>query len=149
VQQRIRDSAPPDFATLLLRVCMMKVANMLCPVIGAKTIITGESLGQVASQTVENLSVTNSWAEFPVLRPLIGMDKEEIIETAKKIGSYDISILPYEDCCVLFSPKHPVLRAEAAITREIYEKMEIDTLLAEAFAAREHKRFGWQESDKR
>lgn len=147
VQQRIRDSAPPEYATILLRICMMKVSNMLCPAIGSKAIITGESLGQVASQTVENLAVTNSYSAYPVLRPLIGMDKEEIIESSKKIGTYDISILPYEDCCVLFSPKHPVLRAELADTQAIYEKMDIDALIEEAFYAREHKRFKWQDAD--
>jgi len=146
VQQRIRDAAPPDYATILLRMAMMKVANMLCPIIGSKAIITGESLGQVASQTVENLAVTNAYAEYPVLRPLIGLDKEEIIETSKKIGTYDISILPYEDCCVLFSPKHPVLRAELEDANAIYAKMEIDGLVEEAFKAREHKRFGWQDA---
>jgi len=145
VQQRIRDSAPPDYATILLRMCMMKVANMLCPVIGTKAIITGESLGQVASQTVENLAVTNAYAEYPVLRPLIGLDKEEIIETSKKIGTYAISILPYEDCCVIFSPKHPVLRATLEDARSIYDKMEIDGLVEEAFRGREHKRFGWKD----
>ncbi len=143
VQQRIRDAAPADYATLMLRICMMKVANRMCELTGAKTIITGESLGQVASQTVENMSVTNSYAAFPVMRPLVGMDKEEIIETATKIGSYGISILPYEDCCVLFSPKHPVLRAEQAATAAIYEALEIQPLLDEAIAAREHKRFSW------
>jgi thiamine biosynthesis protein ThiI len=148
VQQRIRDAAPPDYATLLLRICMMKVANMMCEVTGAKAIITGESLGQVASQTIENLTVTNSYAAYPVMRPLVGLDKEEIIITAKDIETYEISILPYEDCCVLFSPKHPVLRADPAVTKEIYEKMDIESLLEEAFRTREHKRFGWNEAKK-
>jgi len=125
---------------------MMKVANRLVPVTGAKSIITGESLGQVASQTIENLTVTNSFAEYPVLRPLIGLDKEEIIETAKRIGTYETSILPYEDCCVLFSPKHPVLRAETGAARELYEKMDIGGLLDEAFASRQHLRFGWEDA---
>lgn len=143
VQQRIRDSAPPDYATVLLRVCMMKVANRMCALTGAKAIITGESLGQVASQTIENMTVTNSYAEYPVLRPLVGLDKEEIIETSKRIGAYEISILPYEDCCVLFSPKHPILRAEIETTKAIYERMDIEGLLDEAFRTREYKRFGW------
>ena len=149
VQQRIRDSSPPDYATLLLRICMMKVANMMCAATSSQAIITGESLGQVASQTIENMTVTNSWAVYPVLRPLVGLDKEEIIITAKKIGTYDISILPYEDCCVLFSPKHPVLKADPELTKEIYEKMNIDSLLDEAFASREHKRFGWKDATKK
>lgn len=148
VQQRIRDAAPPDYATLLLRICMMKVANKMCEVTGSKAIITGESLGQVASQTIENLIVTNSYAAYPVLRPLVGLDKEEIIITAKAIDTYEISILPYEDCCVLFSPKHPVLRADPAVTKEIYEKMDIEELIEEAFRTREHKRFGWNEAKK-
>lgn len=143
VQQHIRDNAPPDYATVLLRMCMMKVANMLCAITGAKTIITGESLGQVASQTIENLTVTNAYADYPVLRPLIGMDKDEIITVAKEIGTYEISILPYEDCCVLFSPRHPMLRAELATTSEIYDALKIDDMLKQAFADREHKRFGW------
>lgn len=148
VQQKIRDSSPPDYATILLRMCMMRVANRLCAVTGAKAIITGESLGQVASQTVENLTVTNSCAEYPVLRPLVGLDKEEIIDTARAIGTFETSILPYEDCCVLFSPKHPVLRADIKTTEEIYRSMDIDGLLDEAFNAREHKRFGWKDADK-
>lgn len=143
VQQHIRDNSRPDHATLMLRMGMMEIANRMCDQIGAKAIITGESLGQVASQTVENLTVTNSRARYTVLRPLVGMDKEEIVTTAKAIGTYDISILPYEDCCVLFSPRHPVLRADLADATAMYEAMGIGPLLDEAFAAREHKRFGW------
>jgi tRNA uracil 4-sulfurtransferase len=149
VQQRIRDSAPVDYATLMLRVCMMKVANMMCDATGSTAIVTGESLGQVASQTLENMTVTNSYAGRIVLRPLVGLDKEEIILTAKRIGSYEISILPYEDCCVLFSPKHPILRAELAQTDEIFRKMEIDGLLEESFRSREHMRFGWRDAIER
>ena len=146
VQQHIRDNSPVDYSTIILRMCMMKVANMMCRITGAGTIITGESLGQVASQTLENLTVTNSCADYPVLRPLVGMDKEEIVTTAKQIGTYDTSILPYEDCCVLFSPKHPVLKAELEHTQGIYDNMKIEPLLEEAFAAREHYRFGWADA---
>lgn len=145
VQQRIRESSPSNYGTLLQRMCMMKIANMLCSFIGAKAIITGESLGQVASQTIENLTVTNAYADYPVLRPLIGLDKEEIIATAKTIDTYDISILPYDDCCVLFSPKHPILKAQLQEANEIYKKMDIDELLEKEFKEREHKRFGWKE----
>lgn len=143
VQQRIRDRGPAAYSTLLLRMCMMKTANLLCDYTGAKAIITGESLGQVASQTIENLNVTNSVANRPVLRPLIGMDKQEIIDLAIKIGTYDTSILPYEDCCALFSPKHPVLKANLEETLAMYAELEIDELIQEAFAAREHRKFGW------
>lgn len=145
VQQRIRDNAPVDYATVLLRMCMMSAANRLARAIGSKCLITGESLGQVASQTIENMTVTNSMAELPVLRPLVGMDKDEIIATAKSIGTYETSILPYEDCCVLFSPKHPVLKAEVAYTRELYDGAGLEPLVEEAFLARTHSRFGWGE----
>jgi thiamine biosynthesis protein ThiI len=143
VQQRIRNKGPAPYATLLLRMCMMRTANLLCDRIGAQAIITGESLGQVASQTIENLSVTNFLAERPVLRPLIGMDKQEIINTAIDIGTYETSILPYEDCCVLFSPKHPVLKADLQEALDIYNALDIEDLIQEAFESREHKRFGW------
>ncbi|HHU37281.1 MAG TPA: tRNA 4-thiouridine(8) synthase ThiI [Treponema sp.] len=142
VQQRIRDRGPAAYSTLLLRMCMMKTANLQCDFSGAKAIITGESLGQVASQTIENLNVTNTLANRPVLRPLIGMDKQEIIDLAIKIGTYETSILPYDDCCVLFSPKHPVLKANLEETLALYEELEIDELIQEAFDSREHMRFG-------
>jgi thiamine biosynthesis protein ThiI len=141
VQMRIRERAPEAFTTLLLRMCMMKAASMTAERIGAKCLITGESLGQVASQTVENMAVTEAASEYPLLRPLVGLDKEEIILTAKEIGSYDISILPYEDCCVLFSPRHPVLRASVEEAMELYRALEAEELIAEAFAQREVMRF--------
>lgn len=141
VQMRIRQKAPEAYSTLMLRLCMMKAANLLAGRIGADCLITGESLGQVASQTIENLSVTESFAEKPLLRPLVGLDKEEIIETAQFIGTYETSVLPYEDCCVLFSPKHPVLRATAETAREIYERMEIDSLVQKAFEERQIFRY--------
>jgi len=140
VQQHIRDKAPVDWATVILRMCMMETANRLASLTGAKALITGESLGQVASQTVENLSVTNSRSKFPVLRPLIGMDKEEIVDTAKAIGTYETSILPFEDCCVLFSPRHPVLRADHEEAARIWTELNIEGLLDKAFEEREHTR---------
>ncbi|HHU37611.1 MAG TPA: tRNA 4-thiouridine(8) synthase ThiI, partial [Treponema sp.] len=87
-------------------------------------------------------NVTNTLANRPVLRPLIGMDKQEIIDLAIKIGTYETSILPYDDCCVLFSPKHPVLKANLEETLALYEELEIDELIQEAFDSREHMRFG-------
>lgn len=141
VQMCIRQKSPEAYSTLMLRLCMMKAANLLAYRIGADCIITGESLGQVASQTIENLAVTESFAEKPLLRPLIGLDKEEIMETAAFIGTYETSILPYEDCCVLFTPRHPVLRATAKDAREIYERMEIDSLVQKAFEQRQIFRY--------
>jgi thiamine biosynthesis protein ThiI len=141
VEMRIKERSPLPFTTLLLRVCMVKAANLLIDRCGAQCLITGESLGQVASQTIENLAVTESISRYPLLRPLVGMDKEEIIETANAIQTYPISILPYEDCCVLFSPPHPVLHADIAETAALYEKLEIDGLIQKAFDAREVMRF--------
>ena len=130
-----------SYSTLLLRMCMMKTANLLAKRLHCQCIITGESLGQVASQTVENMEVTESCCDFPLLRPLVGMDKEEIVETSKFIGTYETSILPYEDCCVLFSPKHPVIRAKVEVAQELYNAMQVDDLIQEAFEKREVKQF--------
>lgn len=141
VQMLIKEKAPENWSTLALRMCMMKAASMLAKHINADCLITGESLGQVASQTLENMKVTESMAELPLLRPLVALDKEEIIETAVSIGTYETSILPYEDCCVLFSPQHPVLKAELNEAIDIYNKINPDELIQKAFDTREVKHF--------
>ncbi len=141
VQMEIKKKSPESYTTLMLRLCMMKCANLLAKRTGAQCIITGESLGQVASQTIENMSCTESMAEFPLLRPLVGMDKEEIVDIAKEIGTYETSILPYEDCCVLFSPRHPVLRSTVEEAQEIYRNLGVDELIQKAFDERVIKRF--------
>lgn len=141
VQMLIKEKAPENWSTLALRMCMMKAASMLAKHINAACLITGESLGQVASQTLENMKVTESMAELPLLRPLVALDKEEIIETAVSIGTYETSILPYEDCCVLFSPRHPVLKAELNEAIDIYNKINPDELIQNAFDTREVKHF--------
>ena len=140
-QMQIKKSSPEAWSTLLLRMCMMSVANKIAERIGAQCIVTGESLGQVASQTIENMAVTESMAAYPLIRPLVGMDKEEIIADAVTIETYDTSILPYEDCCVLFSPKHPVLKADKDEAKKIYDAMQIEPLLDQAFESRAIKRF--------
>ncbi|WP_186812749.1 tRNA uracil 4-sulfurtransferase ThiI [Treponema phagedenis] len=140
VQQQIKKTAPEAYLTLMMRMCMMKTAERIAKKVNAQCLITGESLAQVASQTVENLSVTNSCIDFPVFRPLIGMDKEEITALAIKIGTYETSILPYEDCCVLFSPKHPVLHTRLEDAFEIYNRMGIEPFLDEAFESCETKK---------
>ena len=137
VQMKIKEKAPETWSTLILRVCMMKVANILAKRCNAKCIITGESVGQVASQTIENMTVTEHFSDFPLLRPLCGMDKEEIIKDAYFIDTYETSILPYEDCCVLFSPRHPVLRGTVEQAEEIYKSLEVDDLINEAYNNRE------------
>jgi len=137
VQMRIKQKAPEAWSTLILRVCMMKVANILARRCNAKCIITGESLGQVASQTIENMSVTEHFSEFPMMRPCCGLDKEEIIRSAEEIDTYETSILPYEDCCVLFSPRHPVLRGRIEDAEKIYQELEVDELIKKAYDERE------------
>ena len=137
VQMKIKEKAPEAWSTLILRVCRMKVANILAKRCNAKCIITGESVGQVASQTIENMTVTEHFSDFPLLRPLCGMDKEEIIKDAYFIDTYETSILPYEDCCVLFSPRHPVLRGTVEQAEEIYKSLEVDDLINEAYNNRE------------
>ena len=141
VQMKIKEKAPEEWSTLMLRVCMMKAANMLADRTHADCIITGESLGQVASQTMENMNVTEHFAEFPLLRPLVGMDKEEIVETANFIDTYNTSILPYEDCCVLFSPKHPILRGRIEDAERIYQEIDCLDLIKEAYEKREIKHY--------
>jgi len=137
VQMKIKEKAPGAWTTLMLRVCMMKLSNRLAKRCKAKCIITGESLGQVASQTIENMTVTEHFAELPLLRPLCGMDKEEIIKDSYFIDTYETSILPYEDCCVLFSPRHPVLRASVEDAEEIYNSLAVDELIEKAYKERE------------
>jgi thiamine biosynthesis protein ThiI len=132
---------PEAYSTLLLRMCMMECANILAKQIKVDCIITGESLGQVASQTCENMAVTESMSKFPLFRPLVGTDKEDIIITSKKIGTYETSILPYEDCCVLFAPKHPVLHASVRDAKMLYEAMDCAQLIQEAFDEREILKF--------
>ena len=104
VERRIKDRAPPEWSTVLLRMAMMDCASALAARKRCKCLITGESLGQVASQTIENMTCAESRSRLPVLRPLIGLDKESIIRQAQRIGTYETSILPYQDCCAIFSP---------------------------------------------
>jgi thiamine biosynthesis protein ThiI len=132
VQKRIKERSPEPWATVLLRMAMMDCAGRIAAMRHSKCLITGESLSQVASQTVENIRCTESMATVPVLRPLIGMDKEQIIRIAEQIGTYEPSILPYQDCCVLFSPPHPVLRGNLQEATELYRALEVEELIREA-----------------
>jgi thiamine biosynthesis protein ThiI len=134
VQKRIKERAPLPWTTVLLRMAMMECAEIIARKNKNKCLITGESLSQVASQTIENISCTQSRTALPVLRPLIGMDKDRIIRTAEAIGTYETSILPYEDCCVLFSPPHPVLRGDPSEASALYESLELESLIHEAAA---------------
>ena len=126
IQEAIRDNCPEEFFTLIMRRFMMDISRRLAQRDGCGALITGENLGQVASQTMEAMTVTGAVVDMPVFMPLVGMDKEEIVTIARKIGTLDTSILPYEDCCTVFTPKHPktkptlgqVIHAERALNRE-------------------------------
>jgi thiamine biosynthesis protein ThiI len=135
VQKRIKERAPEAWATVLLRMAMMDCAERIAFMRHCHCLITGESLGQVASQTIENITCVESRVTLPLLRPLIGMDKEGIIRVAQDIGTYETSILPYEDCCVLFSPKHPMLKGDVATAKRLYEGLELAPLIEDAVSA--------------
>ena len=111
-QEYIRDNAPDVLFTVLMRRSMMRIANVIAKRQGCEALVTGESLAQVASQTVKALQCTDAAQDLPILRPLIGMDKTEIVETARHINTFETSILPYEDCCTIFTPPHPKIRPE-------------------------------------
>ena len=132
VQMRIKERSPLEWATVLLRMAMMEAAEKAALKIKCKCLITGESLSQVASQTIENLSCAQSRIKLPILRPLIGMNKDSIIREAEHIGTYEVSIEPYEDCCVLFSPPHPILHGDVNQANTLYETLELEPLIDEA-----------------
>jgi thiamine biosynthesis protein ThiI len=132
VQMRIKERAPVAWTTVLLRMAMMECAEKLAKNSHHKCLVTGESLSQVASQTIENIGCTESRITIPFLWPLIGMDMLDIIRVAENFGTYETSILPYQDCCVLFSPPHPVLRGNPAEASERYETLELGELIEES-----------------
>ena len=129
IQEEIRDHCPEEYFTLIMRRMMMRISEKLARKLGCMSLTTGESLGQVASQTMQAMMVTNAVCTLPVFRPLIGMDKEEIITVARKIGTMETSILPYEDCCTVFTPRHPKTRPALLEIERIEEKLEITSLV--------------------
>ena len=132
IQLAIRDNCPEQHMTLLMRRFMMKIAEIIAEKNNSQALITGESAGQVASQTLAALNVTNSVVKMPVLRPLIGMDKTEIIERAEKIGTFETSILPYEDCCTVFTPKNPTTQPKLASVEKSESRLDFDGLTEKA-----------------
>ncbi|MBR4954675.1 MAG: tRNA 4-thiouridine(8) synthase ThiI [Clostridia bacterium] len=133
IQEEIRDKCHEDYFTLVMRRMMMRIAQETAKIQNCGCLITGESLGQVASQTMEALACTNAiCTEVPVFRPLIGMDKEEIIAISRRIGAFETSILPYEDCCTVFTPKHPQTKPKLENVIRQEEKLDIDALVKEA-----------------
>ena len=142
IQEQIRMNCPEDHFTLIMRRFMMRIAEAVAKKAGAKALVTGESLGQVASQTMMALGVTEDVTTMPVLRPLIGMDKEEIVRLARKIGTFETSILPYEDCCTVFTPKHPKTKPKLRDVEQIESALDIDALVEEAYAGIERIKVG-------
>lgn len=140
-QEYIRDNAPDVLFTVLMRRSMLRIANLVAATTDMQALVTGESLAQVASQTLAALACTDAAQDLPVLRPLIGMDKTEIIETARRIGTFETSILPYEDCCTIFTPPHPKLRPTLEEVLEAEAAMpDLPGLEAEAAAEAERVR---------
>ena len=133
VQESIHKHCLPEYMITLMRRIMMRIAERLCKENHCRAIITGESLAQVASQTIESITVTNAVIEnVPVLRPLIGLDKEEIMDYAKEINTFNTSILPYEDCCTVFLPEHPIIKPKMDRVLNEENKLNVEELIAEA-----------------
>ena len=138
IQDEIANNCPEEYFTLIMRRMMMRIAEKIAKNSGSLALITGESLGQVASQTLPALVTTDIVTNVPVLRPLIGMDKEEIIRISRKIDAFETSILPYEDCCTVFTPKHPKTRPTVELCEKAEEGLDIDRLIEEAIANTEY-----------
>ena len=132
IQEELRRSCPEELFTVLMRRFMMRIAQAVAQRCGAKALVTGECLGQVASQTMEAMAVTGAVVSLPILRPCVGMDKEEIVQVARKIGTFETSILPYEDCCTVFTPRHPRLRPLPGEVELAEEKLDIDAMVQQA-----------------
>lgn len=134
IQEEIRDKCPEELFTLIMRRFMMRIAQRLAEKEDSKALITGESLGQVASQTLNALACTDAVVGMPVFRPLIGLDKDEIIKVSRKIDTFDISIEPYEDCCTVFTPKHPKTRPQISIIETAEQSLDVEGLIERALA---------------
>ncbi len=132
IQEEIRDKCPEDLFTLIMRRFMMRISQRIAEKEECKALITGESLGQVASQTLNALACTDAVCEMPVFRPLIGLDKDEIIKVSRKIDTFDISIEPYEDCCTVFTPKHPKTKPQISIIEAAEQALDIEGLIDRA-----------------
>ena len=132
IQTAIHEQCPEDYMITIMRRFMMRIAEKIAKNYGGGAVITGESLGQVASQTLESITSTNSVATLPVFRPLIGFDKDQIIEIAHQIGTFETSILPYEDCCTIFLPKKPVTKPRLSAVEKIESVLDVETLVNNA-----------------
>ena len=134
IQEEIRRSCPEEYFTLIMRRFMMRLAQAVARQQGCQALVTGESLGQVASQTMASLAVTENAVDMPILRPLIGIDKVEIIHTSRRIGTYETSILPFEDCCTVFTPRHPNTRPRLEDVIAAESALDVDALMEKALS---------------
>ena len=132
IQEAIRDNCPEEFFTLIMRRFMMEISQRIALQDGCGALITGENLGQVASQTMQAMQVTGAVVDIPIFMPLIGMDKEEIVTIARKIGTMETSVLPYEDCCTVFTPKHPKTKPTIGQLIHAEKKLDREALILEA-----------------
>ena len=137
IQMQIHAKCPENYTTLIMRRYMMRIAEIIARKDGAQALITGESIGQVASQTMEALGCTDAVVNMPVFRPAIGMDKSEIIERAQKIGTFETSSLPYEDCCTVFTPKHPATHPRIELIQKAEDALDSEALIAAAIEGTE------------
>ena len=134
IQEEIRDKCAEEYFTLIMRRFMMRIAQRIADDNGAKGIVTGENLGQVASQTMEAMAATRAVCRLPIIQPLIGFDKSEIVKLARNIGTFDTSILPYEDCCTVFTPKHPRTKPRLEDVERVESALDVQQLVDEALA---------------
>ncbi len=132
IQEAIRDNCPEEFFTLIMRRFMMEISQRIAKDDGCGALITGENLGQVASQTMQAMTVTGAVVDIPIFMPLVGMDKEEIVTIARKIGTLETSVLPYEDCCTVFTPKHPKTKPTLGQVLHAERKLDRETLIQQA-----------------
>ncbi|MFR7742947.1 MAG: tRNA sulfurtransferase [Acutalibacteraceae bacterium] len=149
IQEAIRDHCREEYFTIIMRRFMMRIAEAIGRDHGAKCLVTGENLGQVASQTMDAMAVTGAVVHMPIFHPLIGMDKEEIVTVARRIGTLDTSILPYEDCCTVFTPKHPKTKPVLAQVEAEEQKLDVEGLIARAIANTEKTQIRYYEDEHR
>ena len=141
IQEALRDNCPEEYFTVIMRRLMIKITNRICAQKDYKAMITGESVGQVASQTIMALGCTDKVAQYPVFRPAIGLDKKEITEISRKIGTFETSIQPYEDCCTVFTPKHPKTKPVIEEVERAEARFDFEPLIEKAIAGIEIKDF--------
>ena len=148
IQEAIRDNCPEEYFTLIMRRFMMEISARIAKHDGCGALITGENLGQVASQTMEAMTVTGAVVDIPIFMPLIGFDKEEIVTIARKIGTMETSILPYEDCCTVFTPKHPKTKPTIAQLLEAEKNLDREMLITRALENIERIKVAYHDADR-